>query len=357
MNKELQIKDIHDTFLVDEFDRLTELDIAQLLADRSKFVDTGCPACHGVDVRPAFNHQGLDYRRCSHCELLYISPAPTEEMHLNYVVNSSAMRLWREHMPESMKKGRQPLYHDRLNFVQQQFHDLGITPRSTIEIGAGNGEFAEELAKHTDIAEIVLLEPQDLRLDFPNVRLIQAGFDALEHVDEQFDAAFAFELIEHLLEPDNFLRLVHRILKPGAPLILSTPNEKSLETRSLSVRSSNILFDHVRLYNPGAIGILLARNGFKVVSLTTPGKLDVQRLLNIHRQEPEYFASDPALHFLLEAIQGRHATLHREFQDHLVNEHQSSHMRVVAIKDGSWQGSPAPLLPATGGNAPIAATG
>ena len=144
------------------------------------------------------------------------------------------------------------------------------------------------------LKNLVLLEPQALKVKRPNVEVITNGFDALEKSERKFDTVFAWELIEHLLEPDNFLRLVRNVLKDGAPLILSTPNERSIETRKLGTDSSNILFDHVRLYNPNSIKILLERNGFKVMQICTPGLLDVSRLQNYYKTHSNSFTSDPA---------------------------------------------------------------
>src|SRR5687768_15307448 len=41
---------------------------------------------------------------------------------------------------------------------------------------------------------------------------------------QKYDAIVAGEIIEHLENPGLFLRNMHRHLKPGAPLIISTPN-------------------------------------------------------------------------------------------------------------------------------------
>jgi SAM-dependent methyltransferase len=41
---------------------------------------------------------------------------------------------------------------------------------------------------------------------------------------EPFDLVFAFELFEHLAEPERFLEMARRLLKPGGTILLSTPN-------------------------------------------------------------------------------------------------------------------------------------
>jgi SAM-dependent methyltransferase len=49
--------------------------------------------------------------------------------------------------------------------------------------------------------------------------------------DHSFDAAFSTEGIEHLENHFSFLREMHRILKPGGVLVLTTPNITALRSR------------------------------------------------------------------------------------------------------------------------------
>ncbi len=339
MNEKIKVRDIHAAGVAEEFDRLMQLDIDDLRAHEASFTDTCCPACHGRDVPHAFVHQSLSYRRCTACETLFISPGPTESLHLDFVRKSRAMEFWREQLPADMKRTRQPMYRERVDFAREAWARLGVKPLTTLEFGAGNGEFAEELAATGAVERIVLLEPQALELGLPNIEIMTEGFEALETANRTFDTVFAWELIEHLIEPDMFLRIVRQVLEPGAPLILSTPNERSVETRKLGRDSSNILFDHVRLYNPASIAALLERNGFRIVELCTPGKLDVARLQGYRAEHPEAFADDPCLELIL-----NDGSASAAFQTFLQQNLLSSHMRVVAVADGAWRGCTTPLL-------------
>lgn len=46
----------------------------------------------------------------------------------------------------------------------------------------------------------------------------------IDYDDNFFDVVVAFELLEHISEQDQFLKGVHRVLKKGGRLIISTPN-------------------------------------------------------------------------------------------------------------------------------------
>ena len=63
-------------------------------------------------------------------------------------------------------------------------------------------------------------------------RFLQADFGAgIPIRDGRMDAVAAVEGIEHLENPYAFLREIHRILRPGGRLILTTPNTTSIRSR------------------------------------------------------------------------------------------------------------------------------
>jgi len=317
--------DIHPEGVSDIFYSLLDRDIQSLILDIKSFEHHSCPACHSDDVSPAFNYQSLDYSRCNHCQTLYINPCPSESRHLQFILESRAMEYWRSSLPPAMKLSRRPMYSERADFFLDALQSLSINPSTIVELGAGNGEFVQEILDRSSSLRILLLEPQALNVNSPRVEVIQDGFHSLSKLSVSTDAVVAWELLEHIVEPDNFLQLVSSMLKPGAPFIFSTPNEQSLETRLLSTCSSNILFDHVRLYNPRSIRILLDRNGFDVYSLTTPGRLDVERI-RTHISSVNFGPVHDFLSLLFDS------SLSNPLQDFICSSFLSSHMRCIAVK-------------------------
>jgi len=58
----------------------------------------------------------------------------------------------------------------------------------------------------------------------PNLHFCQSDCLALPFPSEQFEVVVAFEIIEHVPEPEAFLQELRRVLHPGGLLLLSTPN-------------------------------------------------------------------------------------------------------------------------------------
>lgn len=55
----------------------------------------------------------------------------------------------------------------------------------------------------------------------------------LDFPDSTYQCVFAYSVLEHLLNPCNFLREAHRCLKPGGTLIILTPNISTFFTVAL----------------------------------------------------------------------------------------------------------------------------
>jgi len=327
MNSDLE--KIHDPDFEKIVFELTIEDIKKLVLKAGSFVKSNCPACKSSDFVPYYNLFGLLYYKCKQCGTVFLNPCPPEEIIAGYLNDSEALRYWREAMPAHVVRNRkEKLYSDRVHFIKNQIDKFNVKKQKFLDIGGGNGYIVEELVKkNIEFSEYIIIEPQPLSIDLPRIRIIPK---MIEEVREKIEAdlAVAFEVIEHIVDPKAFLSSVYDLLADDGIFILSTPNIDGFETTTLKEKTTSCWFDHIRLYNPFSMKMLLENAGFKVLSTETPGELDVEIVKSISLKEKLDFSSNPALKFLMEDG----FKYKKEFQNFLASNQLSSHLKCVAQK-------------------------
>jgi SAM-dependent methyltransferase len=102
-------------------------------------------------------------------------------------------------------------------FVDAHLDALGARGLSILNVGA-DGRLAERVGRLPD-TEVVQLDIDPAR--GPDVVGDVTAMDMFE--DGRFDAVFLLEVLEHVADPARALAEVHRVLKKGGVLVLSTP--------------------------------------------------------------------------------------------------------------------------------------
>ena len=144
---------------------------------------------------------------------------------------------------------------------------------------------------------------------------------------EKFDVIVSFEVIEHIFNPKSFIKKIHSLLKKNGSVFLSCPNGKGFDVEILKEKSQSVDTEHVNLFNPKSIEILLKKNNFKVLEIFTPGRLDAE----IVRDEV-LKGSIKLGDFLNKILIDEWDKLGWSFQKFLAENNLSSHMWVCAKK-------------------------
>ena len=104
-----------------------------------------------------------------------------------------------------------------------------------LDLAAGSGLAAAALiARGWDVAALDISEDlvEQIRArGVRDVRVHDLAAGPLPFDGGSFEAVFAGEIIEHLVDTDAFLREARRVLRPGGVLVLTTPNLASFENR------------------------------------------------------------------------------------------------------------------------------
>jgi len=142
--------------------------------------------------------------------------------------------------------------------------------RSThlLDVGSGQGDLMADLRQWFPQAELVGLELSQSGIDIARQKVPSANFircDLLRRVPQDIQyrkwAEFAVcsEVLEHLDEPEVFLRNLTAFLKPGCTLIVTVPGGGPMSAFDHHI-------GHRRHYRPSDLKELLHRSGFQVTA-------------------------------------------------------------------------------------------
>jgi SAM-dependent methyltransferase len=322
----MKLQDVHKEDFEREVFRLKKIDLDALIS-RGPFMSNKCPACKSPHALPKFDKDGFHYLECDVCQTLFISPVPTDDAKEWYLENSQYLRYWRESMPIEVRESRNKvLYSRRAHSISEVAGKYNTSFRRILEIGGGLGEMSVFLDEELQYEEYLIVEPQPIITPYPKVKIINSTIENLV-LNEQVDLVLAYELIEHITDPDILLTKIVSNLVVGGFFILSTPGSAGFDIQVLGEKARAVGYDHVSLYNVKSLKFLLERHGFEIVEISTPGALDVQMVKQAYDNN-DFQTDNIALNFLLE--NGK--TYQESLQEYLRKNLLSSHMICIAKK-------------------------
>jgi 2-polyprenyl-3-methyl-5-hydroxy-6-metoxy-1,4-benzoquinol methylase len=146
-----------------------------------------------------------------------------------------------------------------------------------LDVGCGEGRFAEELAATGASVVGVDLAAEPLRRAHARNPQLDLRLVAEEGpwglVDSSFDVVWAGEVIEHVPDTAAWLSEVRRVLRSGGTLLISTPAHSRLRLLGLALsrRAFAEHFDprgeHLRFYSRETLTQLVADFGFEQISV------------------------------------------------------------------------------------------
>jgi 2-polyprenyl-3-methyl-5-hydroxy-6-metoxy-1,4-benzoquinol methylase len=148
-----------------------------------------------------------------------------------------------------------------------------------IDVGSGSGFFLDVARErgwevHGTEYDPVMVESCTAR----GFNMRQGPLDPAHYEPGSFDVVTSFEVLEHLVSPQQELSYFHQLLRPGGALYLTTPNFNALSRRISGGAWTIVNYpEHLNYYTPSTIRRALNAAGFRERRIWTTG-ISVMRL-------------------------------------------------------------------------------
>lgn len=230
------------------------------------FAEKKCPACLGANVSSFGNKNRYTLVRCAECQTVFVvfaaendqSPGEIEEIY-NHYYDAEHFELL-------------PATEFSLQSVVKSFEDFRQTGKM-LDIGFGQGAMLSVAEKNNWQCYGTEISPQ--ALEYGKNRGWKVAADAFADArfeKESFDAVTMIEVIEHVPDPEIFLRTAWEMLRPNGLFYLTTPNIKSINGRYLGIDWSVVSPpEHLILWSPRGLKTALARNKFETRKIRADG--------------------------------------------------------------------------------------
>jgi 2-polyprenyl-6-hydroxyphenyl methylase / 3-demethylubiquinone-9 3-methyltransferase len=303
-----------------------------------EFNERSCPCCNS-DEYSFFNkfHNLYDISICNKCLTKFVNPAPSKAS-LNYFYNEcKSSKLIADIYKKRAKDNSKSFVDYRMKTVYDIIEKKENNNYNILEVGCGNGSGLNKLKNYLE-SSFSEISFKFTGVDINNSIVPTSGrgeinyiaddvLNYLENEAQQFDIILHYELIEHLVNPYNFMKLINKACKKDGYVIFTTPNASGLEMlidHNEYRLLAHAIFPpmHLNAFSTININLFAHIHGFKLFEITTPGQLDVDIINNTKNIN----------NYILEKLKKMDESSQAILQQLCIQLKSSSHMQAIFKK-------------------------
>ncbi len=215
-----------------------------------------CPICRFNKPYPKYKVKKYQYYECKNCETLFTCPLPTKKTINAYYSDKF------EYTAGIAEESR---IRKRAKIILKRLKQLCPEGKTLLDIGSGYGYFLEEAEKLK--LKTVGIEPSR-KLYVQSIKRLYTSLvintDLLsffkENQDKKFDSITAIHVIEHVLNPFQFIRQASQLLNRNGILYIETPNYDSWLARAEKEKYTFLTPpDHICLFSLKSLQLIVAK--------------------------------------------------------------------------------------------------
>ncbi|RJR15678.1 class I SAM-dependent methyltransferase [Candidatus Microgenomates bacterium] len=222
-----------------------------------------CSVCFFGSLQKILTTGKYKIYHCDFCKCVRVAPFPSDKeieayyKKFDYKTGFVTEKLIRKEAKKTLK-------------ILSKYKRTG----SLLDIGCGAGFYLDEAKKRGWSVTGVEMSKQLSEYANKNlqVKVLNQDFLKTNLKPRKFDIVILSQVIEHLKDPYPMLAKIHKVLNDDGLLYIATPNIESwLFYIQKELFPYIIPLEHVFLYGPRSLTILLNKSGFKVKAISTYG--------------------------------------------------------------------------------------
>lgn len=219
-----------------------------------------CAVCHQSDSRTLGVDNGFTICKCANpeCGFVYVNPRPTPErlaeLYRSYYPDA-------EEVPEKWQREMGDVFRESCDWLTS-WQAAG----TVLDVGCAYGHFLQAMEARG--WRTVGLEPNPTAVRYAERhvagRIIGANFEEASLDPESFDAVASFYVLEHVIDPRQFLDKVCRVLRPGGMAVIRVPyTEPLFPINKMAGRTLMYAPMHLNDFSPRSMRRLALDVGFR----------------------------------------------------------------------------------------------
>ncbi len=223
---------------------------------------TLCPCCESEEVSLSFEKDQVNYYTCRSCKFTFIFPCPDDEA------------LWKHYDDAGRQYYSTEGLKDFLLSPKHYRREIALLSRTTragtlLDVGCSVGGFVNAASELGDVAEGIDISPSSVAVGQKLGLKIRAGDFLSADFRAKFDVITLWATLEHLPEPNRYVRRARELLRPGGVLLGSVPNFSGITQRLIGTKDRYVGIDHVNYWTAQGFAAYFRRFGFEIMETVT----------------------------------------------------------------------------------------